>query len=191
MRRFPGLRLCKIALVPLLALALVSTLAGCVGLSTIHGTIYTSGATGASANSSGCASDLEFDFVQTDRIAGHDRDLFGILNDNASACTIKGYPIVTVGDSTITVTDTTTSDTWSNIAIQPITLPSSDDTSITPNDLYYFAVQGRDDTTNCKLLSPSISFVQGTPGTPTSVINICGGKLFVSPVMTRSAAYNL
>lgn len=184
------MRLRKSVIVPILALTLISTLAAC-SASTPNGSTNSPGATGASANSGGCASDIEFDFVQTDRIAGHVRDLFGVINVNPSPCTIKGYPIVTVGDSTITVTDTTTSDTWSNIAIQPITLPSSDDTSITPNDLYYFAVQGRDDTTNCKLLSPSISFVQGTPGTPTSVINICGGKLFVSPVMTRSAAYNL
>lgn len=182
------MRLRKTVIVPMLALALAAMLAACGGAS---GSNNPSGSSGGSASSATCASDLEFDFVQTDRIAGHVRDLFGVINVNPSPCTIKGYPIVTVGDATVKITNTTSADTWSNIAIQPITLPSSDDTNMTPNDLYYFAVQGRDDTTNCKLLSPSISFVQGTPGAPTSVINICGGELFVSPVMTRSAAYNL
>lgn len=186
MRDFSGMRLGRAVIVSFLALTLVSTLAACGGASTGS----TSGATGASANSRGCKSDLEFDFARTDHVAGHVRDLFLILNDSTSPCTLKGYPIVTVDDSSITVTTTTTADTWSNVAIQPVTLTSSNDANITPNDLHYFAVQGRDDTTNCKLLSPSFSFTSGTAGSPTSVITICGGELFVSPVVPNTAAFN-
>jgi hypothetical protein len=191
MRGSSRIRLSKGVIESILALTMVSLLAAC-GASTVKGSSNSLGATGASTDSAGCASDFEFVFNHTDVIAGHTRDVFLVLNDGAGPCTVKGYPIVTVPDSTITVTPTTSSDTWSNIAIQPITFASENSATFTPtpNDLDFFALQGRDDTTNCKLVSPSIALAKGITGSLTSVITVCGGELFVSPVVAGSAVFN-
>lgn len=173
----------------ILALTLASLLAAC-GVSAANGSTNSSGATGASAHSGGCASDFSFVFVGTDKIAGHTRGLFLISNDGTSSCTIKGYTVITVANSAITVTTTTSADTWSNVAIKPVTFVSEDDPTLSPSDLHYFALQGRDDTTNCLLVSPSIAMAKGITGTPTSVITVCGGELFVSPVVSNTAAFN-
>ena len=185
MRGSARIRVSKTVIASILALTVVSLLAAC-GASSAKGSSTSSGATGAA----GCASNFEFGFDHTDVIAGHTRDVFLVLNDGTGPCTIKGYPVVTVNDPAITVTPTTSADTWSNIAIQPVTFAPEDSATFTPNDLDYFALQGRDDTTNCKLVSPSIALAQGVPGTPTSVITVCGGELFVSPLVSGYATFN-
>ncbi len=185
MRGSSRIRLSKAVIESILALTVVSLLAAC-GASTAKGPSNSSGATGAA----GCASDFSFAFVQTDVIAGHTRDLFFLENDNTSSCTIKGYPVVTVNDPAIKVTTTTSADTWSNVAIEPVTFVPEDSPTLSPNDFHYFALQGRDDTTNCKLVSPSIALAKGIAGSPTSVITVCGGELFVSPVVSSVAAFN-
>lgn len=189
MRSFSRIRLSKAAIESILALVLVSMLAACSASAT-NGSTNSSGATGASANSGGCASDFSFTFVRTDKIAGHTRDLFLVVNDGTSPCTVQGYPVVTVASSAITVTTTTSADTWSNVAIKPVTFVSEDDPTQSPSDLHYFALQGRDDTTNCTLVSPSIAMTKGATGSPTSVITVCGGELLVSPVVSSVAAFN-
>jgi hypothetical protein len=182
MRGPSRIRLSKAVIESILALTVVSLLAAC-GASTAKGSSNSSGATG-------CASDFSFAFVQTDVIAGHTRDLFLLENDSTSSCTIKGYPVVTVPDPAIKVTNTASSDTWSHVAIEPVTFVPEDSPTLSPNDLHYFALQGRDDTTNCKLVSPSIAMAKGIAGSPTSVITVCGGELFVSPVVSSVAAFN-
>lgn len=189
MRGFSRIRLSKAAIESILALGLVSMLAAC-GAGTAKGSTNSSGATGTSANSGGCASDFSFAFVRTDEIAGHTRDLFLVSNDGTSPCTVQGYPVITVDNSAITVTTTTSADTWSNVAIKPVAFVSEDDPTLSPSDLHYFALQGRDDTTNCILVSPSIALAKGITGTPTSVITVCGGELLVSPVVSSVAAFN-
>lgn len=189
MRDSSSIRLSKAAIESILALALVALLTAC-GASAAKGATSRSRATGAATNSGGCASDFSFSFVGTDNIAGHTRDLFLVLNVGTSACTIKGYPVVTVDNSAITITTTTSADTWSNVAIKPVTFVSEDSPTLSPSDLHYFALQGRDDTTNCILVSPSIALAKGITGTLTSVITICGGELFVSPVVSSIAAFN-
>ncbi len=189
MRGSSRIRLSKAVIASILALTVASLLAAC-SVSTAKGSPNSSGATGASTDSAGCASDFEYSFVHTDVIAGHTRDVFLILNDGTSPCTVKGYPIITVGDPAITVTTTTSADTWSNIAIKPVIIPPEDSASSTTSDFQYFALQGRDDTTNCKLVSLSIAMARGIAGSPTSIINVCGGELFVSPVFSAPVGFN-
>lgn len=182
-------RLRKAALESILALILVALLAAC-GPGAANGSTNSSGATGAATNSGGCASDFSFAFVRTDEIAGHTRDLFLVSNDGTSSCTVEGYPVVTVDNSAITITTTTSADTWSNVTIKPVTFMPSDSPTLSPSDLHYFALQGRDDTTDCALVSPSIAMAKDTSGSPTSVITVCGGELFVSPMVSSIAAFN-
>lgn len=111
------------------------------------------------------------------------RYLIAFLNDGSTPCTLEGYPTVTVDNSAITVANVTSADTWSNIAVEPITLA--------PNDSAWFAIQGRDEKTNCDWVTPSIAPPQDTKSTPSaSTINICGGKLYVSPVVSNPQAFN-
>lgn len=186
MRGFSGIRLRKTVILPILALALASTLAACGGASTANGSANNSGATGTSANSGGCKSQLSTDginLIRSDEVAGHIRYLFAFSNDGSSPCTLEGYPTVTVDNSAITVITTTSADTWSNVAIEPVTLA--------PNDFALFALQGRDERTNCVMVHPSIAPPQDTKGAPNSAtITVCGGKLYVSPVISNPEAFN-
>lgn len=186
MRGFSGLRLCKAALVPLLTLALASTLAACGGASTANGSTNNSGATGTSATSGNCKFDYSTDpmgVVNSAIIAGHMRYLFAFFNDSSSSCTLEGYPKVTLDNSAIAVVTTLSADTWSNLAIKPVL--------VAPNNSAWFALQGRDETTNCAYVTPSFTPPQETKGaTSASTINICGGTLYVSPVISSPQAFN-
>ncbi len=185
MQGFSGIRLRNAAILPILALALASMLAAC-GASTANGSNNNSGVTGSSAKSGGCKFDFSTDpiaVVHSDIVAGHMRYLIAFSNDGSTPCTLEGYPIVTVDNSAITVADVTSADTWSNLAIAPLTLA--------PNDSAWFAIQGRDETTNCAYVTPSIAPSQDTKSTPSSsTINICGGKLYVSPLVSSPQAFN-
>lgn len=111
------------------------------------------------------------------------RYLFAFANTGSSPCTLEGYPAVTIDNPAITVTTTSSADTWSNIAIEPVTLA--------PNDSAWFAIQGRNETTNCAYVTPSITPPQETKGTLSeSSLNICGGKLYVSPLVSTPQAFN-
>ena len=179
MRGFSGIRLGKTAILPILALTLASTLAACGGASTANG----SGTTGTSANSGGCKNLSSIGLAGTDNVAGHIRYIFAFTNEGSSSCTLEGYPTITVDNSAITVTTTTSTVTWSNVAIEPVTLA--------PNDVAFFGIQGYDQTTNCELVNPTIALPQETKGTPSDAsIYICGGKLYVSPLVSSHEAFD-
>lgn len=178
-----GMRVRKAEIVPILALALVATLAACGSAGSAKG----SGTNGTSAHASGCKNltpnsldggdDIAFGLGGTNTIAGHIRYLFGLTNEGASPCTFEGYPTVTLDQSTITVITTASASTWSNVAIKPITLAPNDGTA-------WFALQGYDQKTNCRLVNLTVALPQETKGVPSdSPIYVCGGKLYVSPLV--------
>lgn len=183
MHGFFGMRARKAVIFSILVFALVATLAACGGAGSAKG----SGSSGTSTHASGCknrtpnsldgADDIAFGLAGTNIIAGHIRYLFGLTNENSSPCTFEGYPTITLNQSSITVTTTASASTWSNIAIKPITLAPNNGTA-------WFALQGYDQKTNCQLVTPTVALPQETKGvTSDSPIYVCGGKLYVSPLV--------
>ncbi|HEX9035388.1 MAG TPA: DUF4232 domain-containing protein [Ktedonobacterales bacterium] len=178
MRGISGFGLRKNAMAPILALALAATLAACGSASTSKG----SGTTGASATTGGCQN-LSLLGPATNNIAGHIRYSFAVANGGASPCTLEGYPKVTLDTSAITVITTTSAATWSNVAIEPVTLA--------PNSFATFAVQGYDQTTGCQFVNLSIELPQQTTSAPYDTpISFCGGKIYVSPIVSSPQAFN-
>lgn len=176
---FSRIRLRRTAILPILAFAFASTLSACGGANTANG----SRTTETSANSSGCKIFSSIDLAGTNNVAGHIRYEFAYTNEGSSPCTLEGYPTVTIADSAITVITTTSTDTWSNVAIEPVTLA--------PNDFAFFAIQGYDQKTSCELVNPIIALPQETKGSPSSSsIYVCGGKLYVSPIVYRPDAFH-
>jgi hypothetical protein len=184
---FSGKRRIVAAAIASLALALAATLAACGGVSSATD----SGTPATSANSSGCNKLSLLGLVGTDNIVGHIRYEFAFSNDGSSPCTLEGYPKVTL-DKSITTVNTTSTATWTNVAIAPVTLePMNGDGTLTPDNFASFAIQGYDQTTNCQLVNLTITAPQQTTSVPNeSPIAICGGKLYVSPVVSGSGALN-
>lgn len=187
MQRFSEIQMRKITILPILALALASMVAAC-GASTAPGSTNNSRATGTTVNSDTCKFDLSanpISVVSSDIVAGHMRYLFAFDNFGSSPCTLDGYPTVTLDNSAITVTTTTSADTWSNLPIAPITLAPNGGSSA------WFVIQGRDETTNCAYVTPSIAPPEVSKGVPSaSTLNICGGALYVSPLVSSPQAFN-